>query len=43
MSGELKSGVWTRKLELSGRSARVEDGGASRLSKHKTGGFSGAG
>lgn len=39
MSGELRIWSLDRKLELSGRSVRVEDGGASRLSKHKTGGF----
>lgn len=38
MREKLRSGVWMGN-ELSGRSVRVEDGGASRLSKHKTGGF----
>lgn len=41
----MRARIWSLdgKLELSGRSARLEDGGASRLSKHKTGGFGGAG
>lgn len=41
-SSEFRTQIWSlnRKLGLGGRSVGVEDGGgASRLSKHKTGGF----